>query len=397
MAFSLFRRLHADSSTFKIHFGLPIALFLGVALLTTGCHPRIKDPKDPKFIVAEKGTWQITRADLDKEIGAYLQQHQMTLDQVGPANIPKMETFMLNNMVLKKLILEKAATLPLKDVDKDADAQLAAIKGRVPPGQDFATELKSVGMTEDQLKQRIHEQVVISKVLEMEAFKNGGPTEQEINDFYAKNKEKFNVPAQVRASRVLILVDDKTSAADKAAKKKAIDKAHDRVVKGEEFSKVATEVSEDQYSKARGGDLSWFKQGDNSDPQFDAIAFNTKTGTVSEVFETPLGYQFIKVTDVHPAGIASLADASSTISRYLGDTKKKQQEEDYTTKLLNDGGVTFYMTRVDLHAPPPPSAPPSAPAAQNAAPAPDAQAPAPAPAANTSTPAAPAPNTAAPH
>ncbi len=61
--------------------------------------------------MAEKGNWTITRAELDKEIGAYLQQHQMTLDQVGQANIPKLETFMLDNMVLKKLILDQAATL----------------------------------------------------------------------------------------------------------------------------------------------------------------------------------------------------------------------------------------------------------------------------------------------
>ncbi len=63
----------------------------------------------------------------------------------------------------------------MKDVDKDEAAQLEAIKGRVPPGQNFDDELKSVGLTVDQLKQRIHEQVVISKVLDMEAFKNDTP------------------------------------------------------------------------------------------------------------------------------------------------------------------------------------------------------------------------------
>ncbi len=63
-----------------------------------------------------------------------------------------------------------------------------------------------------------------------------------------KNKDKFNVPPQIRASRILIIVDEKATPADKAAKKKAIDKAHDRVTHGEDFSKVATEVSEDRYS-----------------------------------------------------------------------------------------------------------------------------------------------------
>jgi len=380
MASSLLRRLPAPSSTL-------IALLLGVTLLATGCHPRVKDPKDPKFIVAEKGTWTITRGDLDKEINSYLQQHQTTLDQVPPAKLPQLETFMLDNMVLKKLLLEKAATMQLKDVDKDTDAQIEAIKGRIPPGKDLATELKSVGLTLDELKQRIHDQVVITKVLEAEALKDTTPSEVEVTEFYTKNKDKFNVPPQVRASRVLVLVDEKASPADKAAKKKLIDKAHDRVAKGEEFSKVATEVSEDQYSKARGGDLSWFKKGETGEPELEAIAFNAKTGTVSAVFQSPMGYEFIKVTDTKPGGIASLADASPTISKYLGDMKKRQAEDAYTTKLLADPEVKFYLVRVDLHAPTPPAGGPSAP------PSPDAQAtPAPAPEAPAPAPATPPPS-----
>jgi len=398
MAFSLFRRLRAHSSASKTALGLSTTLLLSAVLLTTGCHPAVKDPKDPKFVVAEKGNWQITRGDLDKEIGSYLQQHQMTVDQVGPANIPKLETFMLDNMVLKKLMLDQAATLQLKDVDKDAAAEIDAIKGRVPPGQDFDTELKSVGMTLPELQQRIHDQVVITKVLDAEAFKGTGPTEQEINDFYTKNQDKFNTPPQIRASRVLILVDDKATPAEKAAKKKAIDKAHDRVAHDEAFSKVATEVSEDKYSAPRGGDISWFKKGEN-EPQFDDVAFNSKTGTLSAVFETPMGYQFLEVTDSKPGGIASLADASSTISKYLTEMQKRQEEEAYTTKLLADGGVTFHMTRVDLHAPAAPADSSAAPDAQGGAvPAPDAQAPAQqAPAPDASAPPAPAPNTTAPH
>jgi parvulin-like peptidyl-prolyl isomerase len=377
MAFSLFRRLRAPSSTLKAFLGLPLALLVGATLLSTGCHPRVSDPKDPKFVVAEKGDWQITRADLDKEIGSYLQQHQMTIDQVGQANVPKLETFMIDNMVLRKLLLDKAATMQLTDVDKEEAAQLDAIKGRVPPGQDLETELKSVGLSLDELKRRIHEEVLISKVLDAEAYKDSTPTEAEVSDFYTKNQDKFNVAPQIRASRVLLLVDDKTSPAEKAAKKKAIDKAHDEVVHGTEFSKVASEVSEDQYSKARGGDMSWFKQGEN-EPEFDAVAFNTKTGAVSAVFETPLGYQFVKVTDSKPGGVASLADASATISKYLTEKKRRDQEEAYTTKLLADSDVKFYLVRVDLHAPsaPPAGAPSAPPADAQAAPAPDAQTPA---------------------
>ncbi len=158
------------------------------------------------------------------------------------------------------------------------------------------------------MKKQIHEKVLIGKVLEAEAFKNVDPTEQEIDDIYLKNKDSFNIPEKIRASRILILVDDKTSPADKAAKKKAIDKARDRVVHGEDFSKVAMEVSQDRYSAPKGGDIGFFQRGEN-EPGFDDVAFNTKENAISPVFLTSLGYQFLKVTAIQPAGVVPVADA----------------------------------------------------------------------------------------
>ncbi len=351
MAYFPVRRTVFDSS--KNFLVLPALLLAGAALLA-GCHRAVTDPKDPKFIVAEKGDWQITRAQLDAEITNFLQQNQMTPEQVGTANMPKLETKMLDNLVLKKLILAKAATLQLKDVDKTEAAELEAIKGRIPPGQDLDQQLKKVGLTLDELKRRIHEKVLIVKVLQTEAFLNNEPTDQEINDIYLKNQDKFTVPLKVRASRILIMVGDKDSPADKAAKKKAIDKARARVVHGEDFSKVAMEVSDDKYSAPRGGDIDFFQRGVN-EPGFDEVAFNTKAGALSPVFTTPLGYQFLKVTAVQPAGVVPIADSRAFITDKLRQMKMQQEEQEYSRKLLAEGGVTFHLVRVDLTPTPAPT------------------------------------------
>jgi parvulin-like peptidyl-prolyl isomerase len=354
MANSFFRRSVGD---FPSRFLLLPALILASVALLAGCHPAVTDPKDPKFVVAEKGTWKISRAELDTEVNSFLKQHQATVEQVGPSKMPIVETMMLKNMVLKKLILEQAATLDLKDVDKEDAAQLDAVKQTVPPGQDFATQLKAAGMTEDDLKAKIHEQVLVHKVLETEAFKNIDPTEQQIDAIYMQNKDSFNIPAKVRVSRVLILVDDKTSAADKAAKKKAIGKAHDRVVKGEDFSKVAMEVSEDRYSAPKGGDIGPFQRGEN-EPGFDEVAFTTKQNAVSPVFQTSLGYQFLKVTSIQPAGVVPVAEARNYIASKLKDQNMQIQSQVYAKKLLADSGVTYHLVLVDP--PAQPTAPPGA-------------------------------------
>lgn len=371
MVFFSIRRLHSLFS--KNFLSLPAALLVGVAFLASGCHPAITDPKDPKFIVAEKGNWQITRADLDAEMADYLKQHQMTAEQIGAAKMPMFETAMLDNMVLKNVLLEKAAAMQLKDLDKEEADTLSKLKARVPSEDDFQKQLQKAGLTLDELKKRIHEDIQIHHVLETEADKNIEPTEQEVNDFYLKNKERFNNPARVRASRIVILVDQTTKPTDKVAKKKAIDKAHDRVVHGEDFGKVAQEVSEDKYSAPRGGDVNYFQRGEN-EPQFDEVAFNTKQGAVSPVFETPMGYQFLKVTDIQPAGEVPLAQAVPVITNYLRQTKKSEQERTYTKSLLADKAIVFHLVRAELPAPETSSAGEAAPAAAASAPSTNAPA-----------------------
>jgi peptidyl-prolyl cis-trans isomerase C len=325
-------------------------LLAAIALLATSCHPRATNPHDPKFIVAEKGDWTITRAQLDKEMNSYMQQRQVTPQQVG-SRMPILETVVLKNMILEKIILARAATLPLKDVDQEEKAAYAQIKSRFPTEQDFQTQMKQANLTDDEFKKQIHEEVLIHKVLEMEAMQNTDPTDQQVNDFYLQHKDLFNEPPKLRASRVLVMVDAKATPAEKSAKKKVIDAAHARVAKGEDFSKVAMQVSEDRYSAPKGGDIGFFQRGEN-EAQFDDIAFNLKPGVLSPVFETPMGYQFIKVTDTHPGGPVSVADARSSIAEHLKQENTNRQEQDYTQKLLKDSGVAYHITLVDPPAPP---------------------------------------------
>ena len=383
MAYSPVRRSVFDSP--RPFFTLPALLMAGAALLA-GCHPAVTDPNDPKFIVAEKGSWQISEGELDTEVTSFLKQHQATAEQVGPAKMPIVKTAMLKNLVLKKLLLDEAAALPLTDVDKEDAAELDKLKGPASDAE-FTQQLATAGLSLDDLKKKIHEKTLINKVLEANAFKNVDPTEQEIDEVYLKNKDSFNIPEKVRVSRILILVDDKTSPADKAAKKKTIDAARKRVVNGEDFSKVAMEVSEDRYSAPRGGDINFFQRGEN-EPGFDDVAFNTKVGVLSPVFLTPLGYQFLKVTAVQPPGVVPVADARGYISSKLREMKMEEQSQAYAKKLLADSGVTYHLVLVDppaQNAPPPPagpggpdSAPPSA-GPDSAPQAPPAETPAAAP------------------
>jgi len=116
----------------------------------------------------------------------------------------------------------------------------------------------------------------------------------------------------IRASHILIRVDKNASPADTlVAYKKAV-ATRERLIAGEDFGKVAAEISEDpsardteasQYRPARKGnmgDLGYFTVFDMVYP-FETGAYNTEVGKISNPVRTEYGYHLIKVTDKQPA------------------------------------------------------------------------------------------------
>ena len=98
---------------------------------------------------------------------------------------------------------------------------------------------------------------------------------------------------------------DATEADVKAAEDKAKAIA-ERVRKAPAtFAEVAKKESQDPGSAVQGGDLGFFGRG-RMVPAFDAVAFATPAGQISEIVETPYGFHVIKVEEKREAGTKPL-------------------------------------------------------------------------------------------
>ncbi|MBI5367389.1 MAG: peptidylprolyl isomerase [Planctomycetes bacterium] len=110
---------------------------------------------------------------------------------------------------------------------------------------------------------------------------------------------RLATPKSVYASHILLMYKGSMRAPETITRSKEdarrqIDELLKRLQGGEDFAKVAGEIS-DCPSKAQGGDLGKFGPGQMT-PEFEKAAFALEPGQVSGVVETPFGFHIIKRT-----------------------------------------------------------------------------------------------------
>jgi peptidyl-prolyl cis-trans isomerase C len=140
-------------------------------------------------------------------------------------------------------------------------------------------------------------------------------------------------------------------------------KALDRIKAGEDFAKVATELSKDP--SADGGDLGWFTK-DRMVPEFSEAAFKLKKGEVSEPVHTQFGWHIIKIEDTRTKTFPPFEQVKDQAARYVA-----QKAESETVSQLHSAA------KIELFGPDGKPLPPEAAAqAPEPAPAQDKNAPA---------------------
>ena len=205
------------------------------------------------------------------------------------------------------------------------------LRSQFPTQEAFEKALKERGMTAREPAKDARVDLSVTKLMEAETAALPGPSDLEAKDFYDKNPDRFKQDEQVRASHILIRVDQK---ADAAAKKKAraeIDAVLKQAKAGADFAKLAQQHSQDG-SAAQGGDLNFFPKGQMV-PEFDQVAFALKPGQISDVVTTQFGYHIIKVTEHKPARVVPLEEASQQIKQFLTEQKKQQHSEAFIEAL----------------------------------------------------------------
>jgi len=144
--------------------------------------------------------------------------------------------YVLESMINEALVLglaEKEGVSPTEEQVKERMAE-------ANKDPEFARSIRAMGMTTDQLKQIMEVQQALFNL----QTKGVKVSDKEVKDYYEKNKNMFTIDESIDSS--VIMVKDKADA-DKAMKMLKKDQIS--------FGTVARELSLDETSKQRGGEV----------------------------------------------------------------------------------------------------------------------------------------------
>ena len=148
-------------------------------------------------------------------------------------------------------------------------------------------------------------------------------TDAEVEAYYKEHGSEFEEPKRVRVAHVLVRVPPVGGSDAENAAKAKIEDVIKRARGGEDFAKLAREISEDKASAAQGGELGLVGPGELVAP-FEQAAFALKKGEISEPVRTPFGYHAIRVLDIREGGKTPLKDVAAKIKETLGTQKAER-------------------------------------------------------------------------
>ncbi len=259
-------------------------------------------------VLGKVGDFTIRETDLDRLIASQPPQAQQQLQEN-----PELKTALLRDILLKRAIAMKARK---EGYDKKPEYR----------------EQLSLLMDDYLSREYLAKVVVVDIRIPEEVMKK----------YYQEHEKEFFMSETVKARHIFIQLPEKATAEEKAQARAKADAALARLQKGEDFAKVAAEVSEDAESAKAGGELGSITPGKTNSAEFEKAVFTLKSGELSPVIATPFGLHIVKADEKREKRTASFDESRGYIEMTLKKEYEQKKGEEFVAKIIKESGLEIY-------------------------------------------------------
>jgi peptidyl-prolyl cis-trans isomerase SurA len=238
----------------------------------------------------------------------------------------------LERLIDDELILQQATELKLNVSSEQIDSSIEEIKKQNGIDDDQLREaLRGQGMTMAAYRADLKKQLLRFRVLNIAVGSRVNISDEEVKSYYDRHlKDGTNV--QVRASHIFIAIPDGADAAAVREKEAQARKILERARGGEDFAKLARELSDDAATRSEGGDLGYFGK-DMLPKPIEELVFSMKPGEIEGPVRADRGFHVIKLVDRKLKDPKPFDEVKDDVRMQLRQKEMERQTKSYIAEL----------------------------------------------------------------
>ena len=249
------------------------------------------------------------------------------------------EEFFLERLIDIRLQLQEAERLGIEATNGDVENAISNIKTKYDLSDDaFRVSLEKEGITFEEYKEKLSEQIMLSKLINQQVRSKIVVSDGELDDYFNKNKEKFTPEESYKLRQIFFKSPGSDDIKRDIVEKKASD-IIEKLEKGEDFSNLAQEYSEDP-SKNFGGDLGYIQKKFMAKEFIDVLS-DMEIGDFSMPFWTEKGLHIIKLEDKRDA--QTIEEVKETVKNQLYETKFMKSFKRWIKDLRNGAHIVIRL------------------------------------------------------
>ena len=238
----------------------------------------------------------------------------------------------LDRLIDDELILQQATELKLSISSEQVDASINEIKKQNNINDEQLREaLRGQGMSMAAYRADLKRQLLRFRVLNIAVGSRVNIADEEVKAYYDRHM-KASANVQVRASHVFISIPEGADAVAVGEKRGQAQKVIERARAGEDFAKLARELSDDAATRAEGGDLGYFGK-DMLPKAIEEMVFAMKVGEIGGPVRADRGFHVIKLVDRKTKDPRPFDDVKDDIRMQLRQKDMERQTKIYLTEL----------------------------------------------------------------
>lgn len=269
-------------------------------------------------IVAVVNNEIITLYDLNRAFGPYAanikalkyppEKERQTLFQVRQDILEKLIESMLADQQVKK----NQITVSEKEINNAIE--------RIKESRQFTDEqlrqgLASQGMTMEEYRQEIQEQILRNKLVNREVKAKIVITKEDIKKYYESHREKYTGDKKYYLWNMFIKVPSGSSSLERNNARNRIEAILEELQRGQSFESLIDELKKSS-SAVKGADLGLYRLEELSE-QLRQVVKKMKTGEFSAVLDTNFGFQILYVQRIEESQAQPFEAVESEIDGLL--------------------------------------------------------------------------------